>query len=334
MHDRRQRVPHIVQPHDRNLCLPAQHREPVTVSLRPDRKPHRVHKRVAGLGVRGTMLEPVSGLMLRKQFHWPESRPWTRGEMADEIGRLTDTPTFAVLDGINAACGDHGWDASTNSAVGEYRSTFVTPLTEVGCTVLSLGHPVKAPSRQGEAYSYGAAAWLNHVDGIGYRLKASSEPLTPGGIGHSALSIVKDRYGDVMRHGIKNDDDKDLPWYFVGSFYVDDTYTVQVMVGEKLWQHMKVTTPSKNGGDKLDKYDQHGQRVTAFLLTQPGWSFKSQNDLETKMRRRPGRTPHRHARHARTATAERPPRLARGGRQETPPRPALGRLREHPRGAG
>jgi hypothetical protein len=72
----------------------------------------------------------------------------------------------------------------------------------------------------------------------------------------------------VRRHGIKTDDDKsDLPWYFMGSFYVDDTYTGQVMVGEKLWQHLKVTAPSKDGGDKLDKYDQLGQRVTSFLIS-------------------------------------------------------------------
>jgi hypothetical protein len=198
-----------------------------------------------------------------------------------------------------------------------------------------LGHPVKAPGRQTEAYGYGAAAWLNDVDGVGYRIKASSEPLTPGKIGHSALSVVKDRFGDVRRHGIKTDDDKsDLPWYFMGSFCVDDTYTGQVMVGEKLWQHLKVTAPSKDGGDKLDKYDQLGQRVTSFLVTQPGWSFKSQNDLETKMRAAGLAVP-------RTDMPVTLERLLQTRHiiwpevpdRKPPARPPLGRLCEHPRGA-
>jgi hypothetical protein len=171
---------------------------------------------------------------------------------------------------------------------------------------LSLGHPVKAPARQTEAYGYGAAAWLNDVDGVGYRIKASSEPLTPGKIGHSALSVVKDRYGDVRRHGIKTDDDKsDLPWYFMGSFYVDDTYTGQVMVGEKLWQHLKVTAPSKDGGDKLDKV--RPARAAGHVI--PGDPARLEFQVPERPGdedacRWPGRAPHRHARHARTAAAD------------------------------
>jgi hypothetical protein len=95
--------------------------------------------------------------VIRKRFHWPDSRPWTAGEMARELALLEDTPMLAVLDGINTACGAHGWDVENNKAVGEYRSMFVTPLTDLGTTVLSLGHPVKSTKRQSESYSYGAA---------------------------------------------------------------------------------------------------------------------------------------------------------------------------------
>jgi hypothetical protein len=52
---------------------------------------------------------------------------------------------------------------------------FVHPLLTVGCTVLSLGHPPKAVNRQSESYPYGAAGWLNDVDGAGFRLNASKE---------------------------------------------------------------------------------------------------------------------------------------------------------------
>ena len=46
--------------------------------------------------------------------------------MARAVALLPDTPALAVLDGINAACGTHGWDVSVASAVGEYRNMFVT----------------------------------------------------------------------------------------------------------------------------------------------------------------------------------------------------------------
>ena len=98
---------------------------------------------------------------------------------------------LAVLDGINTACGTHGWDVSVNSAVGEYRNMFVTPLTDLGTTVLSLGHPVKAVKRQSESYSYGAAGWLNDVDGVGYRMEASSKPIGRSRKGASALYSVR-----------------------------------------------------------------------------------------------------------------------------------------------
>jgi hypothetical protein len=121
--------------------------------------------------------------VIRKRFHWPEdsTSPWQLGEMAREVARLDDTPMLAVLDGINAACGTHGWDVSVNSSVGEYRNMFVFPLTSLGTAVLSLGHPPKAANRQSESYSYGAAGWLNDVDGVGYRLTSSRTPIGKGG---------------------------------------------------------------------------------------------------------------------------------------------------------
>lgn len=57
---------------------------------------------------------------------------------------------------------------------------FVHPLTKIGAAVLSLGHPPKATNRQGESYSYGAAGWLNDVDGVGYRMVASKTPISKG----------------------------------------------------------------------------------------------------------------------------------------------------------
>jgi hypothetical protein len=223
--------------------------------------------------------------LIRKQFHWPASHPWTRGEMAEEIERLSDIPTLAVLDGINAACGDHGWDVSAASSVGAYRAMFVHPLTTVGSAVLSLGHPVKNMKRQGESYSYGAAGWLNDVDGVSYRLASSNQPISRGKEGRSWLYSVKDRYGDVERWGVY-EDSKDMPWYFQGGFYVDDRENGPLGV-----QHLKVTVPSADPSAGQDKIDIGCQRVLAFLESRTDPSWDSQNDLHDQMTADPGTTP-------------------------------------------
>jgi hypothetical protein len=99
--------------------------------------------------------------------------PMEMGRAATEIERLEVPPQLAVLDGINTACGMHDWAVKEPESVGLYRAMFVHPLTKIGAAVLSLGHPPKATNRQSEYYSYGAAGWLNDVDGVGYRMVAS-----------------------------------------------------------------------------------------------------------------------------------------------------------------
>jgi hypothetical protein len=126
---------------------------------------------------------------MRKQLHWGHvNSPWKWGEMAKEIGQLEQIPQLAVLDGINAACGLHDWAVKELESVGKYHAMFVHPLTSVGTAVLSLGHPPKATNRQDESNSYGAAGWLNGVDGVGYRMRAGKTPISKGKSGSSMCS--------------------------------------------------------------------------------------------------------------------------------------------------
>jgi 5S rRNA maturation endonuclease (ribonuclease M5) len=149
--------------------------------------------------------------VIRKRFHWPTPRPWTHGEIAAEIETLPTVPALAVLDGINAACGNYRWDVTAPASVGLYRVMFVHPLTSVGTAVLSLGHPPKATNRQNESYGYGAAGWSNDVDGVSLRMNAGSTPISKGSSGSSAIYVVKDRYCEVQRWGV-HQSDKDMPW--------------------------------------------------------------------------------------------------------------------------
>ena len=240
--------------------------------------PGGIVHRLLGLG--------VSKEVIRKRFHWPEDGtvPWEPGEMAREVARLEDTPMLAVLDGINAACGIHGWDVSVNASVGEYRNMFVFPLTSLGTAVLSLGHPPKASNRQGESYSYGAAGWLNDVDGVGYRMTASKTPITKGGKGSSALYVVKDRYGEVQRWGEIQTEGKDLPWWYMGQFVVHDSPTADPYGNAQTVMHLTIPAKAGEEGAQRDKYDDLGDQVTAYLQETPKHRFDTVTKLGVSLR--------------------------------------------------
>lgn len=156
---------------------------------------------------------------LADRFVWLDcSTAWTGGEFA---GALPSRLALVVLDGIVAACSQHGWVADKPEAVGAYRQRFVTPATKSGAAVLSLGHPVKAKDRQTERHGFGASAWLDEVDGAAFRLEASKSPIRRGERGYSALFSVKDRYGEVESFG-RLDSRRD-GWFYLGAFTVDSS---------------------------------------------------------------------------------------------------------------
>jgi hypothetical protein len=209
--------------------------------------PNGIIHRLKGLG--------VNTEAIRKQFHWGHvDTTWKWGELAAEIERLEVPPQLAVLDGINAACGMHGWPVKEPESVGLYRAMFVHPLTKAGAAVLSLGHPPKAVNRQSESYSYGAAGWLNDVDGVGYRMTASKTPIGKGRKGASALYSVKDRYGEVERWGELQSGDG-MPWYYMGQFAVDDAPpedTSGILPKTEIHLTVPAKTEESGGRDKID----------------------------------------------------------------------------------
>lgn len=160
---------------------------------------------------------------IRKQFVWMncETR-WNEGDFARAMSKLPQAPTLVVLDGVNAAVAQHGEEVMHPKSVAVYRKLFVSPATVLGAAVLSLGHPVKDRQRQGERHSFGSTAWLDEVDGVAFRLVASSKPIAKGRSGSSALSSVKDRYSEVKRWGVP-DPSKEPGWTYLGQFVVDDS---------------------------------------------------------------------------------------------------------------
>ena len=159
---------------------------------------------------------------IRKQFFWLScEKKWSDGALAQTLSRLPQPPALVVLDGINAAVAQHGEEVMHPKSVGTYRSLFVKPAVALGAAVLSLGHPVKDRQRQGERHYFGSTAWLDEIDGVAFRLVASSNPIAKGRSGSSALSSVKDRYSEVKRWGMP-DPSKEPGWTYLGQFVVDD----------------------------------------------------------------------------------------------------------------
>ena len=152
-------------------------------------------------------------------FVWLDcTRPWTAAEWNRAV---PDGASLVVLDGINAACGQHGWSPDKPEAVGAYRALFVTPCTGRGMAALSLGHPVKNRDRQGERHGFGATGWLDEVDGVSFRMEASAKnPIRLGHKGYSTLFVVKDRYSKVQQIG-EIDDRREAGWFRIGLFKID-----------------------------------------------------------------------------------------------------------------
>lgn len=215
--------------------------------------------------------------VIRTRFHWFDcGERWELGDFAAHLEAMPIRPTLVVLDGINAACTQHGWKPNDPEAVGSYRSRFVAPAARRDAAVLSLGHPPKARDRQDERHGFGSTGWLDEVDGIGFRLVASkSEPIRRSRRGHSTLYVVKDRHGEVDKHG-RVETGKESGWYYMGLFEMDNTAEMTATVA--LTQ--PAGDPDTVAPDALDKL---ADRIV-YTLVRHGGRFESQRALGEQMR--------------------------------------------------
>ncbi len=216
-----------------------------------------------------------------ERFLWLDcGMPWGTGEFERA---LPETPTLVILDGINAACGQHGWDPNLASSVGAYRSRFVNPATEKGAPVLSLGHPPKAKDRQDERHGYGATGWLDEVSGASFRLEASKKaPIRRDYKGCSALYSTKDRYGQVEAHGV-HQPEREGAWYYQGAFTLDDSPEQHEKAGNA---SLYLTSAVRDEDDsKPDALDQLCTAIVGYL-GENGGGFKSAKELRDGLRSR------------------------------------------------
>jgi hypothetical protein len=237
----------------------------------------------------GGVLDRLQGMgvdteTIYKQFHWFSSeKRWATGEMAYRIGQLEQPPDLAVLDGINAACSQHGWPHNDPSAIGDYRAMFITPLVKAGAAVLSLGHPPKGKDRQNEMHGFGSTAWLDEVDGVGFKLVPSKHPMVQGGKGYSALYVVKDRYSQVKRWG-NVDTSKDQPWYYMGALVVDDSPERAALDNQAAPTEVRLNIPKADSeGHPQSREAVLADHIVETLQKRDGHSFGSVNKLKAML---------------------------------------------------
>ena len=239
--------------------------------------PESTFERLAQLG--------VSEETIQDYFVWVtvDSR-FAPGRMAELLDGLE--PALVILDGINAACSLHGWKTLETEAVGQYRATLVRPATTLGAAVLSLGHPPKGRDRQGERHGFGSTAWLDEVDGAGFRLVASKTPIGRGRLGSSHLYTVKDRNGEVERHGVLSTEQDREGWYFLGSMIVDDSGAGPVGLDDddQDTTTIRVQVPeTTEDGEPVDRVDKLAATILAWLEAHGG-QYASERQLGDAIR--------------------------------------------------
>jgi hypothetical protein len=159
----------------------------------------------------------------RVLFMSTATRPMTKARLDRTLDSHPDT-TFLLLDGVKSACGGLGVNVMDDGAVSAYRAAYVTYATSAGkdITTVSIHHPVKDVTRQGERAPYGAGGWLETVRGATYRVDAGKTAITKGARGYSEIYVVKDTPGDI-RSWATPDASRGTQFAKVATLEVDDT---------------------------------------------------------------------------------------------------------------
>jgi hypothetical protein len=139
--------------------------------------------------------------------------PGQRQLLRDAIGDLR--PRLVILDGLTEAFALHGLDPIDNLDAAAFRQTVTTPIRRLGPATLVGDHPPKTWTDQ--RYAIGAAHRTNALGGVSFVLE-NVDPIAPGLVGLSRLSVVKDRIGQVRRHGVRHG-----PLVHVANLHVDSS---------------------------------------------------------------------------------------------------------------
>jgi AAA domain len=121
-----------------------------------------------------------------------------RDDLRRVLGDLR--PSLAVLDGITEAMTLHALDPLSNRDAATFARLLPRFIAGHGPAVVALDHVTKSPEGRGR-YALGAAHKLNGLTGTALLIENRS-PFGVGITGRSTVVLVKDRPGQVRRHGV------------------------------------------------------------------------------------------------------------------------------------
>lgn len=139
--------------------------------------------------------------LIREFFHY--SRPEHQFDTKVREGvvallRRTEA-SFVVVDGVTEIMTQHRWGQNANDDVAAFYQQVLRPMADTGAAVVALDHLPKSEENTSRRGPIGGVHKLNGVNGAVYRMKAI-RPMAPGKEGLSAVSVDKDRMGQVRKH--------------------------------------------------------------------------------------------------------------------------------------
>lgn len=149
-------------------------------------------------GIIGRLLAlGLSREQIASQFRYiaPDEPLTTPAALDLSAALASPVPDLIVLDGVNAAMTQLGYNLTDNKDVTEFSQRILKPLKRTGAAVLTVDHVTKDREGRG-SYAIGAQAKRADIDGAAYLVDAS-KPFGRGLTGKLRMTVSKDRPGHV-----------------------------------------------------------------------------------------------------------------------------------------
>lgn len=155
----------------------------------------RVTGRLLGLGARPEAI--------RERFRYvrPNAGLADSPQAKEEALAACAGTTLVIIDGVTEVMALHGWDPNSNPDVAAFYKAIPRWLADTtGAAVVMIDHVVKDTEKQGR-WGIGAQHKLAGLDGVSYLVK-NVEPFGRGKVGHSRITIGKDRPGFIEEYAL------------------------------------------------------------------------------------------------------------------------------------
>jgi hypothetical protein len=170
------------------------------------------------------------------------------------------TFSLGLIDGTTESMAAENLNPNDGVDVAKWHWAITRPLAATGAAVLVLDHVVKDPDNRGR-YATGSPHKLNILTGAAYSLDAI-DPIAPGRVGRTRLTVAKDRPGSVKRH---MDDMRRIAEFVVAS-------------GPEGWIGVELVPPQPRAPGGFEPTELM-RKVSDHLALYPGTTARALRDL-------------------------------------------------------